>query len=200
MPIAYAGINPTLKIDTRQLQKTEKLSLNRATGVLFKNRRGVCISMVVDWIDKCQRIPGGVTDISELKSGLALSLAQTAYMRHAFQEGSDSNDKSFIENQGLTISTYSSLENKFFSTKKGRLQRMATALAGLVGYAYIGVSGDGGHALGYRRERGLIQCLDPNEGILEFNSGTEFAKWFPAYMLGEYPDVVDRLELTKIRG
>ena len=197
MPITYAGITPTLLFDTRDLQDTEKLS--RRNGKLMRNRNGVCMALVVDWLQKSQQLPGGVTEKSQLKSGLALSLAQTAYMRHAFQEAGTSNDSSFIQGQGLSVENYASLKKKFFSTKKGRLEKIALACA-FGGYVYIGVSGNGGHALGYRQTRGVFQFFDPNEGILQFNSATDFVKWFPAYIVGEYPDLVDLLEYTRVSG
>jgi virulence surface antigen len=197
MPITYAGISPTVLIDTQDLQHTEKLS--RRNGKLVRNQNGVCMSLVVDWLQKCQQIPGGVTAKSQLKSGLALSLAQTAYMRHAFQQDGELNDASFIHGQGLAIENYARKKKKLFSTKKGRLEKIALACA-FGGDIYIGISGDGGHALGYHQTSGVYQFFDPNEGILQFNSAEDFVKWFPQYIRGEYPDLVDLLEYTRVRG
>ncbi|MBY0372711.1 MAG: hypothetical protein K2Q23_01875 [Bryobacteraceae bacterium] len=197
MPIDYAGISPTLLIDTGALQGTEKLS--RRNGKLIRNKNGVCMALVVDWLQKSQQLPGGVTDISQFKSGLSLSLAQTAYMRHAFQGAGQSNDRTFIENSGLNVESYASKKKSFFSSKKGRLTDIALACA-FGGYIYIGISGDGGHALGYIQKRGVYQFFDPNEGVLALDSAEAFVKWFPSYIKGEYPDLVDLLEYTRVKG
>ncbi len=196
MSITYAGITPTLVIDTSDLQDTEKLSPRN--GKLVRNKNGVCMSMVVDWIQKSLQTPGGVTQKSQLKSGLGLALAQTAYMRGAFD--ADDSPEAFIETHSLKVNASSSLKKKFFATKKGRFQKVGQACAGLVGYAQISVYGDGGHALGFRQKNGVVQFFDPNEGILQFNSGQEFAKWFPSYMLGEYPDLLDEVVVRKVKG
>lgn len=197
MPITYAGITPTLLIDTSDLQDTEKLS--RQQGKLVKNRNGVCMAMVVDWLQKSQQLPGGVTDVSQLKSGLALSLAQTAYMRHVFEKGSGqtANKEGYVQNMGMSIENSANLNKKFFSTKKGRLKDLALACA-FGGHILMSIKGDGGHALGYRQVRGASQFFDPNEGVLVFNSGEDFVKWFPAYIIGEYPDLTDKLEYTRV--
>lgn len=197
MPITYAGITPTVLIDTQDLQNTEKLS--RKNGKLVRNQNGVCMSLVVDWLQKWQQTPGGVTAKSQLKSGLALSLAQTAYMRHAFQQKGESNDGSYIRSQGLTVENYAVKKKKFFSTKKGRLEKIALACA-FGGDIYIGISGDGGHALGYHQANGVHQFFDPNEGVLGFNSAADFVKWFPQYILGEYPDLTEEIEYTRVKG
>jgi hypothetical protein len=42
--------------------------------------------------------------------------------------------------------------------------------------------------------------FDPNEGILQFSSSQDFAKWFPSYIKGEYPDLLDSVTLKKITG
>lgn len=197
--IKYAGVSPTLVADTSALQSTEKLS--RKGNTLVKNKNGVCMAMVIDWIQKCHEIPGGVTNASQLKSGLALSLAQTAYMRHVFNDGSaDGNAQGYMQNQGLTVNTTTTLKKKFFSTKKGRLQKVAMACCGFTGYARISIFGDGGgHALGYRNS-GAVQFFDPNEGILSFNSTNDFAKWFPSYITNEYPDLCDRVVFSRVKG
>src|SRR5690348_13999349 len=110
--IDYAGVSPTLVADTSNLQNTEKLS--RVANKLIKNRNGVCMAMVIDWIQKCHQIPGGVTSASQLKSGLALSLAQTAYMRHVFDDDSeDGNAQGYIANMGLSVNTTTTLKKKF---------------------------------------------------------------------------------------
>jgi hypothetical protein len=199
MPITYGGVTPALVIDTTDLQDTEKLSPRN--GKLVRNRNGVCMAMVLDWIKKCHEIPGGVTDKSQLKSGLSLALAQTAYMRGAFGEyAPDGKAEGFIESHLLSVNASNTLRKKRFSFKKSRFQRVATALAGLVGYAQISIFGDGGHALGYRQKGGVIQFFDPNEGILQFNSGMEFAKWFPSYVKHEYPDLLDEIIMRVVRG
>lgn len=196
MPITYGGITPTLIIDTYELQNTEKLS--RSNGKLVKNRNGVCMAMVVDWLQKCQRLPGGITDASQFTSGLGLSLAQTAYMRDALQGEGESEDGSFIRGFGMSVENYGNKKKKFFSSKKGRLEKIALACL-FGGYVYIGLSGDGGHALGYRQTRGVCQFFDPNEGVMEFNSPREFAKWFPRYVTGEYPELCDLIEYTRVK-
>ena len=196
MAITYGGITPTLLIDTSDLQNTEKLS--KKGNKLVKNRNGVCMSMVIDWIQKSMELGGGVTDKSQLKSGLALALAQTAYMRHVFSDA-----EGFIDTHGMKVNTSSSHERK--KGLKGLFQkdpliRVATACAGLIGYAQISIFGDGGHALGYRQTGGVVQFFDPNEGILQFASGTAFAKWFPPFVKGEYPDLLDEIILRKVTG
>ena len=193
MAITYSGITPTLQFDTSDLQSTEKLS--KVGNKLVKNRNGVCISMVIDWIEKSIETPGGVTDKSQLKSGLSLALMQTAYMRDVFD------DDSLVETHGLSVNTSTEIGRKtgiraLFQTDP--LIRIATACAGLVGYALITVSGDGGHALGYKQKNGVVQCFDPNEGILAFSTGSDFAKWFPPYVKGEYPDLLKSVEMKKI--
>jgi hypothetical protein len=154
--------------------------------------------MVVDWIQKSLDLPGGVTDKSQLKSGLALSLAQTAYMRHVFNDA-----EGFVETHGMEVNASTTIDRKkglksLF--QKDPLINVATACAGLVGYAQISIFGDGGHALGYRQKDGVVQFFDPNEGILEFNSSQDFAKWFPAFVKGEYPDLRDQVILRKVKG
>ena len=196
MAIDYAGITPMLLVDTGDLQGTEKLSPQN--GKLVRNKNGVCMSMVVDWIQKCQQTPGGVTDKSQLKSGLSLALAQTAYMRDAF--GAESGPDAFIESHGMNVDGSTTLKKKFFAFKKGRYQQVAAACAGMHGYAQISIYGDGGHALGFRREKGVVQFFDPNEGILQFTSGTDFAKWFPSYITHEYPDLLDEIIMRKVKS
>jgi hypothetical protein len=194
MTITYAGITPTLLIDTKDLQDTEKLS--KQGNRLVRNHNGVCASMVVDWIQKSLDLPNGVTDKSQLKSGLALSLAQTAYMRHVFK-----GDEGFVDTHGMKVNSATSIQRK--TGLKGLLQKdplisVATACAGLIGYAWISIRGDGGHALGYRQKGGVVQCFDPNEGILQFNSSQDFAKWFPPYVKGEYADLRNEVILRKV--
>lgn len=197
--IDYAGVSPTLVADTSALQSTEKLS--KKGNKLFKNRDGVCMAMVIDWIQKCHEIPGGVTSASQLKSGLALSLAQTAYMRHVFDDDSSdhANDLGYATSQGLNASTPKTYKKTFFSTKKGRLQKVAMACCGYTGYARISIRGNGGHALGFRNSGG-VQFFDPNEGILAFNSTNDFAKWFPSYVINEYPTLTERVLFSKVKG
>ena len=195
MKPTYAGVTPTLLFDTSDLQSTEKLS--KKGNKLVKNRNGVCASMVVDWIQRSMEL-GGVTEKSQLKSGLALSLAQTAYMRHVF-----GGDNEFVDTHGMKVNTSTSIERK--TGLKGLFQKdplisVATACAGLVGYAWISIRGDGGHAIGYRQKHGAVQCFDPNEGILQFANGADFAKWFPAYVKGEYPDLLEEVILRKVTG
>ncbi|MFC5864225.1 YopT-type cysteine protease domain-containing protein [Acidicapsa dinghuensis] len=199
MPITYAGITPALLIDTTDLQNTEKLS--RQQGKLVKNRNGVCMAMVVDWLQKSQQQPGGVTDKSQLKSGLALSLAQTAYMRYVFQKGTGqtANKEGYVQNMGMSIENSANLNKKFFSTKKGRLKDLALACT-FGGHVLISIKGNGGHALGYRQIGGTSQFFDPNEGVLVFNTVQDFAKWFPAYIVGEYPDLTDTLEYARVEN
>jgi hypothetical protein len=43
-----------------------------------------------------------------------------------------------------------------------------------------------------------VQFYDPNEGVLEFTNAKDFAKWFPSYISGEYPDMRERIELKKV--
>jgi virulence surface antigen len=196
MAITYAGVTPVLKIDTRDLQDTEKLS--KKGNTLVANRNGVCMSMVVDWIQKSLDLPGGVTEKSQLKSGLGLSLAQTAYMRHVFKDADG-----FVETHGMSVNASTSIDRK--KGLKGLFQKdplisVATACAGLVGYAQISIFGDGGHALGYRQKDGVVQFFDPNEGILEFASSQDFAKWFPPFIKGEYPDLLDEVILRKVKA
>lgn len=193
MAITYSGITPTLLFDTSDLQSTEKLS--KKGNKLVKNRNGVCASMVIDWIQKSSD-SGGVTDKSQLKSGLALSMAQTAYMRHVF-----GGDNEFVESQGMGVNTSTSIERK--TGLKGLFQKdplisVAKACAGMVGYGWISIRGDGGHALGYRQKGGIVQLFDPNEGIMQFSNSADFAKWFPAFVKGEYPDLLDEVILRKI--
>lgn len=196
--INYAGVSPTLVADTSALQSTEKLS--RKGNKLIKNKNGVCMAMVIDWIQKCHDIPGGVTSASQLKSGLALSLAQTAYMRHVFDDDSaDGNAQGYMQSHGLTVNKTKTIKKSFFSTKKGRLQRVAMSCCGYTGYARISIFGNGGHALGFRNS-GAVQFFDPNEGILGFNSTNAFAKWFPSYITNEYPDLLDEVVFSRVKG
>jgi hypothetical protein len=200
MPIDYAGVSPNLLVDTRRLQSTEKLS--KQGNTLVRNNNGVCMAMVTDWIQKSSASPGGVTDVSQLKSGLALSLAQTAYMRGVFDTASGTSaddDSAFMASQGVGTNTSTTLKKKFFSTKKGRLEKIAVACGGLIGYALIAISGDGGHALGYRQTGGVVQFFDPNEGIMGFSNAKDFSKWFPTYIVKEYPDLTDSVTLTKAK-
>ena len=199
MSITYGGVTPTLVTNTADMQDTEKLSPQN--GKLVRNRNGVCMAMVVDWIKKCHEIPGGVTDRSQLKSGLSLALAQTAYMRGAFGEfEAAEKSEAFIESYMLDVTDIARLRKKRFSLQKSRYIRVATGLAGYVGYALIGIVGDGGHALGYRQTRGVIQFFDPNVGILQFNSGKDFAKWFPSYIKNEYSDLLAEISLRLVTG
>lgn len=195
MSITYSGITPTMLFDTSDLQNTEKLS--RVGNKLVKNRNGVCAAMVVDWLQKCQEIPGGVTQKSQLKSGLALALSQTAYMRHVFEVEGVSNRAGFMQSNGLGIENSATKKKTFFSTKQGRLEKIALACV-FGGYIFISINGAGGHALGYRQIKGVYEFFDPNEGVLQFNSSTDFVKWFPAYIKGEYPDLVDTLVYTRV--
>jgi virulence surface antigen len=200
--ITYSGITPTLVFATDDLQGTENLDWRPSKtkgvpGKLVKNRDGVCQSLVIDWIQKSKQTAGGVTDKSQLKSGLALALMQTAYMRDVFD------DDGVVETHGLSVNTANALNRK--TGLKGLLQRdpliqIGTACAGLVGYALINIYGGGGHALGYKQKDGVVQFFDPNEGILQFSSSQEFAKWFPSYIKGEYPDLLDSVTLKKITG
>jgi len=196
MAITYSGITPTLLFDTSDLQNTEKLS--KVGGQLVKNRNGVCLSMVIDWIQKSIETTGGVTDKSQLKSGLSLALMQTAYMRDVFDEDG------LIDTQGLTVNTSTEIRQK--KGLKGLFQKnpviqIATALAGMNGYALINIFGGGfGHGLGFKQRAGTVQFYDPNEGIMQFASAQDFAKWFPSYIKGEYPNMRERIELKKVTG
>jgi hypothetical protein len=196
MAITYSGITPALQFDTRDLQNTEKLS--KVGKTLVKNRNGVCISMVVDWIQKSIETPGGVTDKSQLKSGLSLALMQTAYMRDVYD------DDQLIDTHGLSVNTSTDLARKtgikgFF--QKDPLIRIGTACAGLNGYALINIYGGGaGHALGFKQKNGVVQCFDPNEGILQFPSSRDFAKWFPSYVKGEYANLLESVTMKKVTG
>lgn len=196
MALTYSGVTPTLLFDTSDLQSTEKLS--KKGNKLVKNQNGVCASMVVDWIQKSMELPGGITAKSELKSGLALSLAQTAYMRHVF-----GGDDEFVETHGMNVNTSTAIDRK--TGLKGLFQKdplisVANACAGTVGCAWISIRGDGGHALGYRQKGGVVQFFDPNEGVMQFASSADFAKWFPAFVKGEYPDLTKKVVFRKVKG
>jgi hypothetical protein len=202
----YGGVTPTLIVNTKALQSTEKLS--PSGGKLVRDRNGVCMALVLDWIRKCHEIPGGVTDTSQLKSGISLAVAQTAYMRGTF--GAHGTDDAFIQSHGLSV------RGETDHSGGGNLQSVATKLAGLVGYAWIGVRSDlgvagspiasllgdlgqdQGHAMGYRHKDGVIQLFDPNIGILQFASSADFGKWFCAYVAQEYPDLVDKIIVKEI--
>ncbi len=204
MNITCAGITPRVLIKTNDLQNTEKLSKG-ADGRFFKNHNGVCASMVVDWIEKCKENPAGVTDKSQLKSGLALSLMQSANMLTTY--GSDRTRKGFMEAFGLTVNTSTSLKNTpqetgFFSFFKKSTptpyEQVGVALGGMTGLAYISIRGNGGHALGYWQQRGSVQFFDPNEGVMQFISGNAFAKWFPTYIGTNYSTLMTDIEFFKI--
>ena len=196
MTTTYSGITPTLLFNTSDLQNTEKLS--KVGGKLVKNRNGVCLSMVIDWIQKSIETAGGVTDKSQLKSGLSLALMQTAYMRDVFDEDG------LVNTQGLNVNTSSEIRRK--TGLKGLVQKdpliqIGTACAGMNGYALINIFGGGyGHGLGFKQKTGTVQFYDPNEGVLQFASAKDFAKWFPSYIKGEYPDMRERIEMKKITG
>ena len=196
MATTYSGVTPTLLFDTGDLQNTEKLS--KVGGKLVKNRNGVCLSMVIDWIQKSIETAGGVTDKSQLKSGLSLALMQTAYMRDVFDQGG------LIDTQGLKVNAATEIRKE--GGLKGLFQtdpliQIATACAGMNGYALINIFGGGfGHGIGFKQKAGTVQCYDPNEGIFQFAIAKDFAKWFPSYIKGEYPDMRERVEMKKITG
>lgn len=193
MTLTHGGVTPTLLFDTSDLQNTE--SLSKQQHKLIPDRDGVCMSMVIDWIVKSSQTPGGVTSKSELKSGLALSLAQTAYMLDTVGQG----DAAFIDSQGASVNSSTTLKKKWYSTKKGRYQDVALACTGLIGYALLNIRGGGGHALGYRQKGGVVQFFDPNAGVLQFTSSLDFAKWFPGYVTNNYSDLLNEVELVKIK-
>ena len=197
MPINYAGVTPNLVIDTRDLQASEKLvphAQDDGTTRLIADQGGVCASMVVDWIQKCHDTPGGVTDKAQLKGSWALSIAHTAYRRGAFGNYDPSDkEKGFVETHGLSVNAQTSIEKRWWTFKRSRYQRVAQACAGMVGYAYISIRGNGGHALGFRRTGGVVEFFDPNEGIMQFNSAQDFARWFPPYVINEYPNLLDTI-------
>jgi len=195
MAITYSGITPTLLSDTSSLQSTE--TLTKEGNKLVKNRNGVCASLVLDWIQKSMEAPGGVTDKSELKSGLALSLMQASYECDTIGDTT----KDFVQAQGMHVNVSTSVERK--SGLKGLFQRdplisVAKACAGMIGHAWISIRGNGGHAVGFRQKGGVVQFFDPNEGIMQFSSSADFAKWFPPYVRGEYPDLLDEVIMRKI--
>ena len=154
------------------------------------------MSTVVDWLLKCQQNPDGVTDISQLKGGLGLSLMQTSYMRGAF--GAKSGPDAFISDRGLTISASKTRKKTGGTLGTVQFQAVAMECLSLIGCAQISIFGDGGHALGFRQTSSKIQFYDPNEGILEFSSGNSFGKWFPPYIIGEYPDLLAEIVLRKV--
>jgi hypothetical protein len=56
----------------------------------------------------------------------------------------------------------------------------------------------GGHALGYNAS--LNQLLDPNIGILAFNSQDDFAIWLAGFLPANYPGLMNRgYELIKLQ-
>jgi hypothetical protein len=107
-----------------------------------------------------------------------------------------------IDTQGLKVNTSNEIRQK--KGLKGLLQKnpliqIATALAGMNGYALINIFGGGyGHGLGFKQRAGTVQFYDPNEGVLEFTNAKDFAKWFPSYISGEYPNMRERIELKKV--
>jgi hypothetical protein len=149
----------------------------------------------MDWLYKCSQIPGSVTQKSQLKSGLSLSLAFSSYMlgTHAAED----TDESFIESSGLETVGYAEKKAKFFSTKAGRCQSIAVKLTGITGLVYISLAG---HALGYRQQGGVVQFFDPNEGVMQFASAKDFAKWFSPFIISEYSDLLKYIRIKKVQA
>jgi len=224
MRIAFSGIEPTVVVDTSTLQnETEVIKQVRVAGPKPESSRssvdavfdvstpGVCLSMVCDWFQKCAKLHD-VSEISQLKTSLGYSLAQTAYMRYAFGSntatgrGQTSREGRFIKSHGLAINENLNPNKRtvdFYNPRDQRggvgAQEIATRLSRTWSNYIIIIGGlAGGHALGYNAS--LNQFLDPNIGILKFTSQDDFAVWLAAFLPANYPGLMNSgWELIKLQ-
>jgi len=201
MPFEYGGVTPVRIVDTTDLQASEKMSMEK--GKLVKSTGGVCLAMVADWILKCQQSPLGigVTSASQLKSGQSLAFAQTAYSRDVFSKpgGTEAEERTaFLVSQGLTV-VGEVLRSKKTGVGDAHLQRIAIDCVGLTGYAVISILGkESAHAFGFRQRSGLVQFLDPNLGILGFQSANDFSRWFPSFVTDNYEHLMQAADLARV--
>jgi hypothetical protein len=187
MPISYKGITPVVLIDTNDLQST--------TEVAKVGHPGICMTLVCFWLSRL--VEGNpVTSIDEFPNRFQLTIAQSAYV-FSESKGQKAQDELILGRFGIKATSYTKKKKKWYMWGNKRLGQIASAVAGWPGYYIFGALGDGGHALGIRTS-GAAQFFDPNEGVLGFNSSENLAKWLPAYMSGEYPDLRKSVELYGI--
>jgi hypothetical protein len=203
MEISFSGVTPNVVVDTSSTQRNTEVikPVEEANRIDWERETpGVCLSMVSDWFQKCAKL-GRVTQRSELQTGLGYSLAQTAYLRHAFgpeirpEQGWE---RSFVESHGFQLGKrrIDAYARNLFPV---HMLRIGTKLARTTSNYVIIVDGRrSGHALGYNPT--LKQFLDPEIGILQFQSADDFAVWFPSFMIANYGRKDRSYELIKLKN
>ncbi len=187
MPIKHKGITPVFEVDTRPLQNTVAVAGTKwrkgpdGSLVATTGNEGICATLVSFWLSK--RAEGTmVTSIDQFPNRMALSIAQSAYEIGGTRE-------SLADVYGLQKNVGVDLKRKWYMWKKTRVEEVAAAAVTWLGYYYISIRGDGGHALGMVT-KGTPQFLDPNLGILTFANNDDMRKWVPAHCTDWYPDLM----------
>ncbi|MBV9125713.1 MAG: hypothetical protein JO112_20380 [Planctomycetes bacterium] len=196
MTLTYKGITPTLVVDTRPLQNHVPVAGTKwrmgqdGQFTATTGNEGICATLTSFWLN--ERASGRmVTQIGQFPSAFTLSIAQSGYEASGGQIGSR---PALMDRFGLEVITSGEVKRKWYQFKKTPLNSIAAAVGGWPGYYYISIRGDGGHAIG-AATKGTVQFFDPNEGILDFANLLDLCKWLPAYVVGEYPDLLKEAEL-----
>jgi len=187
MSLTYGGVTPTVVAETTYLQYTEHVA--RDTGGGLVRGHGVCLTLVFDWVAKC-KLHGSVTDASQLKSGLSLTLAHTNYLLDIRKMKESEASAADLAGAGLGHRMWPS--QRWRSGRWGNpVIKLVTKTAGIRGFAKIAVFGSGaGHAFGYRNAD-VTEFFDPNVGILQFESPQEYVKWAPDFLNHVYPFLLE---------
>jgi len=195
MNVTYGGVTPTVVAETTYLQYTEHVEREKGGGIV--RGHGVCLTLVFDWVAKC-KLHGTVTDASQLKSGLSLTLAHTNYLLD--QRNMRESEGSAGDIAGVTLGHRMWPSRRWKSGQWGNpVIKLVTKTASIRGFAKIAVFGAGaGHAFGYRHTD-LVQFFDPNVGILEFQSSGDYVKWAPEFLNQTYPFLLEFGMVTPIQ-
>ena len=162
-----------------------KTILDTDNGELFNITLdpGYCFAMCVDMaksllnfqkIGRPKRFPGA----DELNSG------KWSIMQSAYEINSQVNDRTLIEAQGLEVR--STIAGTNFG---GNFATVANAITAIQGTTVFGIMGPGGgHELMWHRDdaNGVWLYLDPNEGLIRFDSVAEASAHIENDLSGSY--------------
>jgi hypothetical protein len=140
--------------------------------------------MTATWIKKGLRAgPNGIQSRDELGAQHLIGIKQGAYEMGSIPDGSG--DRGLLEAQNLIITNHQSGIHAQPIDIAGRL-------SDIDGYAYLGISGQGGgHAMGARIHPGGMDFFDPNEGLVRCGGLVGFRVFVTDRLSEWYDDLLD---------